>query len=52
VDFRNQDGTVYDVDYYVAQEGPEFRVEDFVIHKIAGNAVIADATRQRLESPE
>ena len=52
VDFRSPDGTVYDVDYYVAREGPEFRVEDFVIHEIAGNAVIDEEIRQRLESLE
>lgn len=50
VDFRGADGTIYDVDYYVAREGDVFRIEDVVLHEVAGENVIPDSTRARLET--
>lgn len=50
VDFRDVDGTVYDVDYYVGREDGALRVEDLVLHKAAGESVLAADRRARLDS--
>jgi len=48
VDFRAEDGTAYDVDYYVGGD-PRLEVQDVVIHRAGGETVLSDAQRARLE---
>jgi hypothetical protein len=50
VDFRASDGTLYDVDYYVARPpaGGDILVQDTVVHKVAGKAALSDEERARL----
>lgn len=50
VDFRDADGTVYDVDYYVDREGEGLRVEDVVLHKVGDKSVLSSDARARLDS--
>lgn len=49
-DFRAADGTVYDVDYYVRRANGRIQVEDVVLHKVAGQTVLAADRRARLDS--
>ena len=51
VDFKNADGTVYDVDFYVDRAGTTdtLVVEDAVIHKVSGENVLPDARRRELD---
>jgi len=48
VDYRGQDDTVYDVDYYLDESEGGLAIEDEVLHKIGDQNVISDARRQRL----
>jgi hypothetical protein len=50
VDFRVADGRVFDVDYYVGTEDGRVQVQDYVVHVVGGQKVIADSTRARLDS--
>ncbi len=50
VDFRGAAGAVYDIDYYVARSAGQWQVQDVVMHQAAGQTVIADSTRARLDS--
>lgn len=48
-DFTGPDGTVYDIDYYVRAVDGEFLIEDWVLHKAAGETVLPDEERRRLD---
>lgn len=48
VDFQGPDGTLYDVDYYV--DSADYSVEDVVMHKKAGQSVLSEDERARLDS--
>lgn len=50
VDFRDAQGTVYDVDYYVDREDDRFAVEDVVMHKAGEVDVLPPGERARLDS--
>lgn len=50
VDFTGPNGTVYDVDYYVDEEGGTLQFEDRLIHQVGPNDVVADSVRARLNS--
>jgi hypothetical protein len=50
VDFRSATGSVYDVDYYVAGPAGTLQVQDVVMHQTAGQTVIVDSMRARLDS--
>lgn len=50
VDFRAEDGEVYDVDYYVRRDGEGYRVADVVVHKAGGEKVLPATERARLDS--
>lgn len=50
VDFRDAQGTVYDVDYYVDREGGTFAAEDIVLHKAGTETVLPASERARLDS--
>jgi hypothetical protein len=51
VDFKTADGTLYDVDFYMAIETDGSVVEDVVVHKVGGEEALperrAELERQR-----
>lgn len=49
-DFLADDGTVWDLDYYVNRNGDDYHVQDTVVHMIGEEEVISDAERERLDS--
>ncbi len=51
VDFRSEDGTVYDVDFYVgrAETTDALVVEDTVVHKVGDEDVLSASRRAELD---
>src|SRR5262249_19023341 len=47
VTFKAEDGTTYDVDYYVKRDGEAFRIDDVVTH-MAGNEDVLPASMREL----
>ena len=52
VDFKAEDGTVYDVDYYVGGSEGSFAVAEAVVHKVSGESVLSDEEMTRLGEAE
>ncbi len=53
VDFKDEAGTLYDVDFYVDEGGgstPGLVVEDAVLHKIDGENVLLEDRRKELDA--
>ncbi len=52
VDFKSEDGSQYDLDYFVRMEEGGYVVAEYALHKVDGEDVMAAEEKERLQNQE